>query len=492
MTEAADAGPDLDRRDVGWAVGIAAVAVALAWPVLGWSLLGWDAWPAIAGAVAGDSTELLSRPFMGGWHPKAEFYRPLTALSLALDHGLWGLRESGYQATALGLHALTTATLYLVGRRLFDSRVAGAVAAVLFAVHPLHFEILPYPARRGEQLSLLFGLLAWIVGFKRKPTLWTGALLAAAVAAKETGLVFTVALVPHWLGDRSAWRNVALRAVAPVGGFLVLRALALAGSGGYEDVVAVRASVASLVESFVAYLANGGSSFGSGWIVLLVVVAATNALAIHLRRRAAWHGGAVAATALLTTVAVHALLAPMWSSWYALHGTAAFALLVGAAVGPVCDAPRGLRAAAWICATALGVVWTVATVQPADRAAIEFASDWSRVYRERLGGALEESTPGQVIDLRPSACIYDPAAPNGTRTTLSPTRRVVLLFAPYAVEAWAHVAHPDVPVHVRHPTDPRPPGLAPQTRIVLFRQPWEERVPLRGPDGRLQPPRLTR
>src|SRR5262249_35014246 len=75
-------------------------------------------------------------------------WQPLSWLSLAVDHALWGLNPAGYHLTNLVLHAASAALLFVLARRLLLraglSEVAAesgaAVGALLWAIHPLRVE----------------------------------------------------------------------------------------------------------------------------------------------------------------------------------------------------------------------------------------------------------------------------------------------------------------------------------------------------------------
>ncbi|MFO1077043.1 MAG: tetratricopeptide repeat protein [Planctomycetota bacterium] len=96
---------------------------------------------------------------MGHWHP-------LTWLSFAVDHALFGLAPWGYHAHNLVLHGLTAvvywALLLELLRQVFDDAAAArlrwlaAACALLFAVHPLRVESVAWVTERRDVLSGLF------------------------------------------------------------------------------------------------------------------------------------------------------------------------------------------------------------------------------------------------------------------------------------------------------------------------------------------------
>ncbi len=119
--------------------------------------------------------------------------RPVEALTLAIDHALWGLDPRGFRATGLVLHALAAVFLLLAVRR--GLRLAGREAlalpvafavALLWAVHPLQGDALHQPIYRNETLAALFWFLAtWsalraFAGERRFD--WPTAVVASALA----------------------------------------------------------------------------------------------------------------------------------------------------------------------------------------------------------------------------------------------------------------------------------------------------------------------
>jgi len=132
--------------------------------------------------------------------PLQVFHRPVSALLWWLGGHLWGWSPLGFHLLSVLLHAGNTALLYLLARRYIGSIYGGAMAALLFAVHPYHVEATTWVAAQPDLLCLLFCLLSlWgLEGYIEGPTLLRrGLALAGAVAAyglalysKETAMAF--------------------------------------------------------------------------------------------------------------------------------------------------------------------------------------------------------------------------------------------------------------------------------------------------------------
>src|SRR5208337_4566358 len=103
----------------------------------------------------------------------AEFWHPLTWLSLMLDYQLHGLKAGGYHLTNLILHILSTLLLFWLFNRMTGAIWRSAFVAALFAVHPLHVESVAWIAERKDVLSAFFWMLTlcMYVYFTEKPVI---------------------------------------------------------------------------------------------------------------------------------------------------------------------------------------------------------------------------------------------------------------------------------------------------------------------------------
>jgi hypothetical protein len=147
---------------------------------LGWPQLRW----------------MLTTFLMGHWIP-------LTWMTFGLDYLVWGMNPVGYHLTNLLLHIANVVTFYFVAARLLavahpsakrdvGLQLGAALAALLFAVHPLRVESVAWATERRDVLCGLFYLLA-ILFYLRA---WRGA---------AGGSVY---------GRRRYWASLALFALA--------------------------------------------------------------------------------------------------------------------------------------------------------------------------------------------------------------------------------------------------------------------------------------
>jgi hypothetical protein len=88
------------------------------------------------------------------------YWQPLTWLSHMIDCQLFGLRPGWHHLTSLLIHIANTLLLFGVLARLAAAFWRSALAAALFALHPLRIESVVWIAERKDLLSGFFFLAA--------------------------------------------------------------------------------------------------------------------------------------------------------------------------------------------------------------------------------------------------------------------------------------------------------------------------------------------
>jgi tetratricopeptide (TPR) repeat protein len=144
-------------------------------------------------------------------------WHPLTWLSHMLDCQLYGLAwPGGHHLTNVVLHAASAILLLLVLRQMSGAVWPGALAAGLFAIHPLHVESVAWVAERKDVLSGLFFMLtlAAYTGYARRPFsllryLLVTALFALGLMAKPmlVTLPLVLLLLDYWPLGRAGSRE---------------------------------------------------------------------------------------------------------------------------------------------------------------------------------------------------------------------------------------------------------------------------------------------
>ncbi|MEE9911974.1 MAG: tetratricopeptide repeat protein [Deltaproteobacteria bacterium] len=129
----------------------------------------------------------------------AEFWHPLTWLSLMLDYQLYGLNAGGYHLTNLLLHIMSTLLLFWLFHRMTGALWKSAFIAALFALHPLHVESVAWVSERKDVLSAFFWMLTLClyVYYTEKPVIkryWL-VLLCFACGLMSKSMVVTLPVV---------------------------------------------------------------------------------------------------------------------------------------------------------------------------------------------------------------------------------------------------------------------------------------------------------
>jgi len=313
-------------------------------------------------------------------------YIPLTWFTFGLDYVLWGMNPVGYHLTNLALHMASSVVFYAIGVRLFAAarlapgegvagKLGAAVAASLFAVHPLRVESVAWATERRDVLCGLLFLLAvlaylracetWAAEGVRRRWYWT-ALGLGALALLSKSMAVTLPLVLLVLdvyplgrlgGDRDGWAGPAARRVwaeklpfvALSAGASAMALLALQHARGIKPIAALGIGdrVAISVYSLAFYLwkmaaplnlsplyelPEGIEALSRPYLGAAAVVAAVSAAALLLRRR--WP--ALAAVWVSYVVILLPVLGIVQNGWqiaadrYTYLASLGWALLAGA------------------------------------------------------------------------------------------------------------------------------------------------------------------
>jgi tetratricopeptide (TPR) repeat protein len=173
-------------------------------------------------------------------------YYPLLHSAFWVQHRLWGDNPLGYHVVTLLLHAASAVLFALVLRRLFTGgpeqtrSLAGAgwLAALLFALHPVHVESVAWITEQKNTASTALYLASALAYLRfdesREPGAYVAALalFACSLACKTVTASLPAALLVAfwWKRGRLDWR----RDVAPLLPWLALGAAAGLFSGWVE------------------------------------------------------------------------------------------------------------------------------------------------------------------------------------------------------------------------------------------------------------------
>ncbi len=153
--------------------------------------------------TGGDLRGALSSPYHPDALEGAGLYRPVTSLSFTLEWMAFGDDPLGYHLLNLGFHLLVSLLIFLLLLGM-GAVYPALVGGVLFAVHPLHTEVVANVVGRAELYSAFFYLAACLLYWRG--SIWTGwcriprlvglgCLYFLSIGAKEIGVTLPIALL---------------------------------------------------------------------------------------------------------------------------------------------------------------------------------------------------------------------------------------------------------------------------------------------------------
>ena len=190
----------------------------------------WDDWPQIVNSPIIRTWSNLPRAFGSDlWYHVARhqvYYRPLFVAWSMLNYALFGLRPWGWHLGAVLLHVGAVAAVFWLARRLGLEYWTAALAALIFALHPIHIEPVTWISAASDTMVTMLAALAFAAFLngrgternsernseRQKRTAWwiaSLALLACALLTKEMAVVFS-ALVGIY-----AWLHPAEKRASP-------------------------------------------------------------------------------------------------------------------------------------------------------------------------------------------------------------------------------------------------------------------------------------
>ncbi len=199
------------------------------------SIASWRNWKmAFVTHIFGEKNPLVPVQFA------ALHYRPIYKLWQMLNAQLFGFVLPWWHLTSLLLHFGVTLLVYQLGIKLVKARWTAALAALLFAFHPIHVESVAYVSASTDLLVTLFALISFLAYFRFReegasPLYFIASVVAAALAmmSKETAVMFPWLLVAYEAmretppGTQQSWKRFAwtLPFFAVVGAYVAVRTL---------------------------------------------------------------------------------------------------------------------------------------------------------------------------------------------------------------------------------------------------------------------------
>jgi len=195
------------------------------------------------GFVYDDEQQILQNPYVKNWHylPQifgstvwsfvgaagaTNYYRPMMTFTFLLLWQLFGDIPFGFHLFNVALNAAVVVLVFSAGRRLFRDRRIALLAAILFAILPVHTEVADWIAAVPELEATFFLLLAfWLFTQLDRPSikiyLGTIAAFALALLSKEPALMFApIAIVFEHFVRPIPDKDPAVTAAGPISSFV--------------------------------------------------------------------------------------------------------------------------------------------------------------------------------------------------------------------------------------------------------------------------------
>lgn len=113
---------------------------------------------------------LISNTIAGSGH-NSNYYRPITSLSFAFDHAIWGLNPIGFHLSNTLLHIGAGLIIFKILQKLKLKKQQAFLISLIFLIHPIQTEAVVYANSRGDSMYVFWGvasLLLWITALNNK------------------------------------------------------------------------------------------------------------------------------------------------------------------------------------------------------------------------------------------------------------------------------------------------------------------------------------
>lgn len=188
----------------------------------------WDDLPQIVNSPILRSWSNLHRAFGSDlWYHVARhqvYYRPLFVAWSMLNYSLFALKPWGWHLGAILLHVAAATAVFWLARLLTLEYWTAALAALIFALHPVHIEPVAWISAASDTMVTLFVLLAFAAYLHgrepsrlRRAVWWVASLVlfACALLTKEMAVSFALLVFVYaWLHPEQRASSPTLRALA--------------------------------------------------------------------------------------------------------------------------------------------------------------------------------------------------------------------------------------------------------------------------------------
>lgn len=221
-----------------------------------------------------DIVRIFTEPIMSHttFESLAKYYRPIAVLSYSIDYFIWKLNPVGYHLTNLIIHIIVTLSVFFLIYTLTSRYLSAWLAAIIFAIHPIHIEVIPAIARRQETMATLFTLLAFLFFLKYLRSISHKMFLLSlsafsyflALGSKEAGILF-LPLIFIYLMIFAQEKNLIVQFIQITKKcipfiiltsiYLICRIYIIGGIGGYSRISIESSNPSMVIQSAVKIIA---------------------------------------------------------------------------------------------------------------------------------------------------------------------------------------------------------------------------------------------
>ena len=163
---------------------------------------------------------LLATPYHKGWSPgfHDNLYRPLSLVMFAIEYQISELNPAPYHIINILAFSLCVILLFLFFDSIFNKEktIVAFIASLLFALHPVHTEVVANIKSRDELLCFLFAFaslnlcLKYMQNGKLRTLFWCSFCFLLSLLSKETSItfIFIIPFIAFAYNSRNKKQNI--------------------------------------------------------------------------------------------------------------------------------------------------------------------------------------------------------------------------------------------------------------------------------------------
>ncbi len=166
------------------------------------------------------------------------YFRPVVSTSYAIDYSIWKLNPMGYHLTNIIIHIINVLLFLTLLLLVFEKsqsaykEYAILIAALIFAVHPIHTEVVAWVSGRTDGLACTFFFAAFIFYLKyskepsNKNLVLTLLLYFLSLLSKEMAITLPAVIILYdMIINRSEFKELLRKRIVMYGSLIVLSVL---------------------------------------------------------------------------------------------------------------------------------------------------------------------------------------------------------------------------------------------------------------------------